>query len=70
MTVVAATSTWMQPEPPSGTVVVAAGRDDVNVDVAVRARRWGRHEVGLERVVCTSRLGAFRSEVPGSDDRA
>ncbi len=65
VTVVAATSKWMQPDPPSGTVVVGADDGDVNVAVAVRARRWGRHEVGLERVVCTSRLGAFRSEVRG-----
>jgi uncharacterized protein (DUF58 family) len=64
VTVVAATSSWMQPDPVSGTVVVAAGHD-IAVDIAVRARRWGRHEVGLERVVCTSRLGAFRSEVAG-----
>jgi uncharacterized protein (DUF58 family) len=64
VTVVAATSAWMQLDPVSGNVVVAAGRD-VAVDIPVRARRWGRHQVGLERVVCTSRLGAYRCEVAG-----
>ncbi len=65
VTVVAATSPWMQPDPPSATVVVGADGGDVRVAVAVRARRWGRHEVGLERAVCTSRLGAFRTELTG-----
>jgi uncharacterized protein (DUF58 family) len=65
VTVVAATSRWMQPEPPSGTVVVPGDGDEVAASIAVRARRWGRHEVGLERVVCTSRLGAYRSEIAG-----
>ena len=65
VTVVVAASPWMGIEPVSGAVAVAGAAAGVVAAVPVRARRWGRHEAGLDRVVCTSRLGAYRSDIEG-----
>jgi uncharacterized protein (DUF58 family) len=65
VTVVLATSTWLTPDPPSGAVVVGSDGGAFTVSAQARAARWGRHEMGLDRVVLTSHLGAYRTEVPG-----
>jgi uncharacterized protein (DUF58 family) len=64
-TVVVGTTTWLSTEPASGTRAVAAASGDVEIVIGVRAVRWGRHEVALRSVVCTSTLGAYRTEVAG-----
>ena len=44
------------PRPPRRATAARAG-----VEIPLRAVRWGRHEVGLRKVACTSRLGAYRT---------
>ena len=52
---------WIVPDPPAGARAVWSAGDAAEVEIPLRAIRWGRHEVALTKVACTSRLGAYRS---------
>jgi len=52
---------WMRAEPAAGAGAAACGDEDGRVGIRLRGIRWGRHEVGVIKVSCTSRLGAFRT---------
>jgi uncharacterized protein (DUF58 family) len=55
------TGAWIDATPPAGiTAVTAPG--PAEVEVPLRALRWGRYEVAVSRAACTSRFGAFRAE--------
>jgi uncharacterized protein (DUF58 family) len=64
-TVAVGTTTWLSTDPPSGMRAVPSDGGDLEVVIAVRAVRWGRHEVTVRSVVCTSTFGAYRTEVNG-----
>ena len=55
------TGPWIESTPPAGVTAVSAP-GPVEVDVPLRALRWGRYEVTVVRAACTSRLGAYRAE--------
>jgi uncharacterized protein (DUF58 family) len=59
------TTTWLTTDPRSGTRAVPSDGGDLDIAIAVRAVRWGRNELTLRGVVCTSSLGAYRAEVTG-----
>jgi uncharacterized protein (DUF58 family) len=61
-----ATTPWLATDPRSGTVAAVADGGDADLVIPVRALRWGRHEARLERVVCASALGAYRTELVGN----
>lgn len=56
-----ATGAWLVPDPTSAARAVLVEDGRAEVVVTLQAVRWGRHEVGLDTVACTSRLGAYRS---------
>jgi uncharacterized protein (DUF58 family) len=64
-TVTVGTTAWLATDPRSGALTVSSDGGDLDVVIPVRAVRWGRHEVTLRSVVCTSTLGAYRTEVNG-----
>jgi uncharacterized protein (DUF58 family) len=66
VTVVVETTPWLATDPRSGAVAVATPGGRADVVVPVRAVRWGRHELRLERAVSSSALGAYRTEVVGN----
>jgi uncharacterized protein (DUF58 family) len=65
VTVVVQTTPWLATDPRSGAVAVATPGGRADVVVPVRAVRWGRNELCLERAVFSSALGAHRAEVVG-----
>ncbi|MET0459538.1 MAG: DUF58 domain-containing protein, partial [Ilumatobacteraceae bacterium] len=52
---------WMRTEPAAGAGAAACDDEGGRVAIRLRAIRWGRHEVGVIKVLCTSRLGAYRT---------
>jgi uncharacterized protein (DUF58 family) len=66
VTVVVDTTPWLATDPRSGAVAVATRAGCADVVVPVRAVRWGRHELRLERAVLSSALGAYRTELVGN----
>ncbi len=64
-TVSVGTTTWLSTHPRSGTRAVVSDGGNLDIVIPVRAVRWGRHEATLRNVVCTSTLGAYRTELNG-----
>lgn len=52
---------WMAPDPPGAAAAAASDGLGAGVQIPLQAMRWGRHEVALRKVTCTSRLGAYRT---------
>lgn len=61
VTCVLAPDRWIEVDPPTAAVTVVSGGGALDVAVDVRSVRWGRRVVGIQRVVCTSALGAYRT---------
>ena len=52
---------WMAADPPGAAAAATSEGGRTGVEVPLRAMRWGRHEVALRKVTCTSPLGAYRA---------
>jgi uncharacterized protein (DUF58 family) len=61
-----ATTPWLATDPRSGTTAAVAEGGAADIVIPVRALRWGRHEARLEQAVCSSALGAFRTQLVGN----
>ncbi len=52
---------WIEVDPPTAAMTVVSDGGPLDLTVDLRSVRWGRRVVGIQRVLCTSAFGAYRT---------